>query len=325
MAGDLPFLDSAQHYNSAQSIRKWFNAATVTAGAGRRGGAAITLTGTGIIKTFDSEYTTLYMGGAFKSPASPFKVYNTLSGVSVQMHAIGDGRYYMVGVDPSAPLVQNFGGNDVTPPILGDRWYYLEMKAVCTSTTISVIFRINEQVVLTETYTLYGTVTSHASWASVNIQGLGGGGSSTMCDFYVNNSGFYGDVNIDAIKPNAVGSSSMWTPSPAVANWNDVKEVIADDNTSTVSSLLPNDIDLYGMEDIPTGLVVKATQGLACVKKSDAGTATFKLQYGSGGGAVLSDEFFPSEIDYIYMRDGREIFVTSADVNGIEFGYKRIT
>ena len=129
--------------------------------------------------------------------------------------------------------------------------------------------------------------------------------SSLLDDVYVDVAEFYGDVNIDVIRPNGP-STSGWTPSPAVANWMNVDDITPDGDTSTVASTTVGDLDLYTMEAIPTGLVIKAIQGIASVKKDTAGLAALKLQYGSGGGALLSDEFYPSEGNYIMLRDGRK-------------------
>ena len=74
---DLPFLDSFDHYLSADSPQKWGSGVTIAAGAGRRGTAGAVVEGSGFSKTFDSEYGTLYVGGAFKNPGnSPLRLRN---------------------------------------------------------------------------------------------------------------------------------------------------------------------------------------------------------------------------------------------------------
>src|SRR5207248_1250821 len=112
-------------------------------GIGRRGTQGARVSGTGIARTFNAEYSRLYMGGAFKGPGnSPFRVYNAINGIEVRMQTVGDGRFYMAGQDPTAGLVTAFSGSAVTIPVLGDRWYYLEMMAHVTTSSIDVIFRI---------------------------------------------------------------------------------------------------------------------------------------------------------------------------------------
>jgi hypothetical protein len=54
-----------------------------------------------------------------------------------------------------------------------------------------------------------------------------------------------------------------------------------------------------------------------------AGLAALKLQYGSGGAALFSDEFYPSEAAYIMLRDGRKDILTAGAINALVFGQKR--
>src|ERR1035437_3038911 len=321
---DLPFLDSFDHYLTADSAQKWGTGVNIGAGTGRRGTAGAVVEATGISKTVNGEYGTLYVGGAFKNPGnSPFRLTNALSGIRLEMHCVGDGRFVVAGSDPTDPSwfpVWPFTG--VTPPILADRWYYLEMKAAVTPASYSVVFRINEEVVLTETHALVGTLHSHAAWATFNIQGRGAGLVTNVDDVYVDDAAFFGDVNIDVIRPDGP-VTSIWHPSPAGGNWQNVNDTTPDGDTSVVSSTTVGDLDLYSMEDITPGLTVKAIQGIASVKKDTAGLAALKLQYGSGGGALFSDEFFPSEAAYIMLRDGRKDIVTAADINALVFGQIR--
>jgi hypothetical protein len=294
-------------------------------GGGRRGTNGASVQATGIQKTFNAEYGTLYAGGAFKNPGnSIFNFYNLLSGLNVALAAVGDGRFKLIGSDPTnglwfpPPL-----WTAVTPPLLSNIWYYVEMMATTTGSGITVTVRINEQVVINASCSFVGTVTSHNGWATFNIQGLGGGAATSVDDVYVNQNGFYGDVNIDVIHPNGPGSSTMWIPTPNVANWLDVKDITPDGDATTVSSALVNDLDLYSMEDIPANAIVKAIQGIGSVKKDTAGLASLMLQY-SDVAPLFSSEFYPSETSYIMLRDGRTDILTASAINALVFGPKRI-
>lgn len=323
---ELPFLDSFDHYLTADGVQKWTSGVNILAGGGRRGTAGAIIVSTGIFKTFSDEYSTLYVGGAFKNPGGAlFKFTNALSGVNVALTTIGDGRLYVVGSDPTNgswfPPQLWFG---VTPPLLSDRWYYIEMKAVIGPSTSSVIVRINEEVVILESVTFVGKMSGHAAWATLNIQGRGAGANTNVDDVYVDENEFYGDVNIDVIRPDGAYNTA-WISSPAVANYLNVRDITPDGDATTVSSTAVGDLDLYTMEDIPSNAIVKAIQGIASVKKDTAGLASLRLQYGaSGGGALFSNEFYPSELSYIMLRDGRKDIVTPSAINGMVFGPKRI-
>ena len=323
---DLPFLDSFDHYLTADGSQKWTSGVGILAGGGRRGTNGAIIEDSGISKTFNNEYGTLYVGGAFKNPGnSLIKLSNTLSGIQVALNTVGDGRLKMTGGSTHGDPTNGSWfppdmWNGVTPPILNDRWYYIEMKAESTGSGINVIVRINEEVVITESIVFIGTLYSHSGWATLSIQGQGGGLTTNVDDVYVDADGFYGDVNIDVIHPDGP-SSSMWIPSPAVANWLNVKDIITDGDATVVSSATANDLDLYTMEDIPSNAIVKAIQGIASVKKDTAGLAALKLQYGATGGSPLfSNEFYPSELSYIMLRDGRKDILTAAAINALIFG-----
>jgi hypothetical protein len=319
---DLPFLDSFDHYLTTDSSQKWTSGNfDIGIGTGRRGTNGAQVYGIGIYKTFNYEYSTFYAGAAFKNVGNnQLKFYNAINNINIALTDVGDGRLSLYGTDPT---IGNFSPqlwSGVTPPILSDRWYYIEMMACVTPTTMSAIVRINEEVVITESVTFAGTISSHCGFATFNIGGRGGGYSTNIDDVYVDSDGFYGDVNIDVIRPDGPDTTT-WIPSPAVANYLNVKDMTPDGNATVVSSATINDLDLYTMEDIPTNAIVKAIQGIASVKKDTAGLAALKVQYGATGGSPLfSDEFYPSEISYIMLRDGRKDILTTAAINALVFG-----
>ena len=321
---DLPFLDSFDHYLTVDGYQKWTSGVTILAAGGRRGTNGASVFANGIIKTFNAEYGTLYAGAAFMNPGNAlFKFTNALSGLNVALNTVGDGRLQILGTDPTNPnLFPPPLWPAVTPPILNGRWYYIEMMAAVSMNGITVSVRINEQTVLTATCSFFGTLTTHAAWATFNIQGAGGGGFTNVDDVYVNQTGFYGDVNIGVIRPDGP-SSTMWIPSPTVANYLNVDDITPDGDATTVASATVGDLDLYTMQDIPANAIVKAIQGIASVKKDTAGLASLELQYGSGA-SLFSDEFYPSETSYIMLRDGREDINTASAINALVFGPKRI-
>jgi hypothetical protein len=317
---DLPFLDSFDHYLTVDGSQKWTTGNNIGIGTGRRGTNGAQVSGIGIYKTFNYEYSTFYAGAAFKNVGNGLlRFYNTISNINIVLDAVGDGRLMLSGTDPT---VGNFSPqlwSGVTPPILSDRWYYIEMMACVTPTTMSAIVRINEEVVITESVAFAGTIRSHCGFATFNIGGRGQGVWTDVDDVYVDSDGFYGDVNIDVIRPDGPDVTT-WIPSPAVANYLNVKDITPDGDATVVSSATIDNLDLYTMEDIPSNAIVKAIQGIASVKKDTAGLAALKLQYGESGDPLFSDEFYPSEISYIMLRDGRKDILTTAAINAIVFG-----
>jgi hypothetical protein len=322
---DLPFLDSFDHYLSTDGSQKWTTGGpTIGIGTGRRGTNGALVAGGGLAKTFNNEYSTLYAGAAFKNSGdSPFRFLNAINRINISLPNVGDGRLMLNGSDPT---IGNFSPqlwSGVTPPLLNDRWYYIEMMVSITPTTASAIVRINEEIVITESVAFAGTISSHCGFATINISGRAQGLYTDVDDVYVDSDGFYGDVNIDVIRPDGPDTTT-WIPSPNVANYLNVKDITPDGDATVVSSATVNDLDLYTMEDIPSNAIVKAIQGIASVKKDTAGLAALKVQYGATGGSPLfSDEFYPSEISYIMLRDGRKDILTPAAINALVFGVLR--
>jgi hypothetical protein len=319
----LPFLDSFDHYNSAHSAQKWGSSLVIVPGAGRRGTQAALLDPN--LKTValtPLTLGTLYMGGAYKDPANtPFRVTNLVSGAMAGMQCAGDGRFYMIGIDPTA-LFQSFVGSNATPPILGGRYYYLEFRADITPNNISVEMRINEQLVLSETKVLSSTITvpHGAEWHTFSVQGS----NSFLDDFYVDDTGYFGDIDVLCSRPAARGSSTMWVPSPSGnANWFNVSDVIPDDNVTTVDSNNVGDSDFYDLgATVPGGVKVKATQGLALANAANSGLVAYALQYSVG--PTQSSDFFPVVGSYELARDPRKGLVTlGANLNSMEFGIIR--
>ena len=319
---NVPYLDSVGHYQTPDLLQKWTfsQGVGVLIGGGRRGNNCLNGGNGAISKTFDGEYSTLCCGSASKhnTNGTPLSLSNSISGISCGMRQVGDGRFVMathVGF-----------GTAVSPPILFDRWFYLEMKVVVTPTTISADFWINEKHVLSDGVSWPTPILHHVGWSSFGIGFPGGGDDAQAGDIYVDAVDTpYGDVNIDALHPNGPTSNAAWVPSPTVANWINVSDIYPDGDTTTVASTVVNDLDLYTLEHVPAGIVIRALQGVASVKKDTAGLAALKLQYGSGDGALWSEEIYPSEGAYFMARDGRKdpALLALLAANGMVFGQKR--
>jgi hypothetical protein len=320
---DMPFLDSFDHYLSADMYQKWTNVAgmTISAGNGRRGTNGAAVQGLGGYKTFTSEWGTLYVGAAVNNPGvAIFHMYNQISLIGLSLGTVGDGRLSVTVTDPTGGSPPVFASTFV----LAGGYHYMELSGAVTGSGVTFVANVNEQQVISGSWawTNPSLLTSHVAWATVQIEGQGGGATTYIDDVYVNANGFYGDVNIDVIRPNGPNTSE-WIPNPNVANWNNVKDIDPDYDVTTVSSANVNDLDLYTMETVPGTANIKAIQGVGSVKKDTAGLAALKLQYGSGMSAVFSDEYYPSELVYLMVRDGRTDITNPTVINSLLFGQIR--
>lgn len=136
-------------------------------------------------------------------------------------------------------------------------WYYVEFRAMASTTTSGfAALRVNENLEInlsavrtTTSATAYGKV-----YHDLQIQS---GGTYTLddCVYQAGDAvtSWIGDVIVSAILPNAVGSSSQWTPLGGGNNYVEVDDPSARDGDTTYVATNSNGMkDLYGMQDLPS-------------------------------------------------------------------------
>jgi len=341
MATDLLFLDSFDHYSTAQFLRKW----TVGVGSivpGRTGNGLQIFGGgpektLGIISGATTERDTLYAGMAYNTQAFANWIWqfsNQVNGITTQVNHIGDGRvrFHYAYTGGAAD------GDTISPPLFNtNEWYYVEMKSQVSfsapNLTFNNEFRVNENPVLSETFSLNcGSTTfgSHAKFAQISPGGPGGGFHAIIDDLYVTDSEYLGDIKIAVLYPNAAGASTTWTPNVSMAaNYNMVKEHPPDDDTTVNTASTTGLIDYYNLDDIVgfTG-TIKGAQALWLTKKSDTGTGAIKGLWSAGSGHQ-TPEFFPSNLSYLYLIDPQRssldtgIDWTVGEINSLQLGIQR--
>ena len=336
----LLFVDSCDHYSAAQGQRKWTTfGASIVPGRTNNGitGGALSFPS----KTFNAEYGTLTMGLAYKTPGfanNPVKFTNAVLGPEFWFGHLGDGRMrFHWGV---------FGDGVNSPPttwvMTTNAWHYIEVTCAMTGgppAHIVASARINGAEVLAWDYTHH---TGHAAlkWATVSMEGVGGGLQSIMDDVYVTDGEFLGDIKIGVLYPNAAGDSASWTPTPAGNNWQQVEEHAPDDDATYVSTPTVGAKDLYNLDDIDPAFsgAIKGVQALWLVRKSDEGEGAVKGVWKSGATEVVQasghnylapNGFHPSAVDYLYniQTERKSLFTasdwTAAEVNGCQLGITR--
>ena len=340
----LIFIDSFDHYSASQMARKWSTLGTSTIVAGRTGngmrGGALEFPS----KTFNAEYTTMTMGLAYNTSSranAPIRFLNATNSVEVSLSHVGDGRLqFLFGIGSGTTNVPSPPSTFV---LHANEWYYLEMQAAIVSggppAHLIASARVNEAEILTWDYTAsFGA--AGASFNRINMQGPGAGLTAIIDDLYVTDTEFLGDVRIGVLYPNAVGDSSQWVPNAAGANWQQVEEHPADDDTTYVSTPTVGQKDLYNLDDIDPAFVgtIKGVQALWCVKKSDEGSGAVKGIWKSGSTEIVQSDghnyiapngFFPSAANYLYdIETERKSLFTAADwtkteLNGLQLGITR--
>src|SRR5579871_2828602 len=191
----LLFLDSFDHYSTAQFLRKWtVGSASIVPGRTGNGlqifggGPEKTL---GIISGATTERDTLYAGMAYNTQNFSNWIWqfsNQANGITTEVDHIGDGRvrfHYAFAHGGS-------DGDNISAPLFNtNEWYYVELKSQVSfsapNLTFNNEFRVNENPVLNETFSLNcGSTTfgSHAKFAQISPVRPGGGFHSIIPDLY---------------------------------------------------------------------------------------------------------------------------------------------
>jgi hypothetical protein len=335
----LLYCDSFDHYSHAQMARKW---TTVNGGefVAARTGYGFKFGEASAFKTLNAEYSTLVMGFAFKPDSFgnwPIRFTNAINGVMFNVEHVGDGRLRFTFAAS--------GGNGTSPPstyvLNAGRWYYLEAKAEITAVSpphVLASLRINGAEILAWDYTHGASVAlKFATFMSTGPPGLP---ALTIDDLYVTDGEFLGDIKIGVLYPNAAGDSAAWTSTPAGANWQQVEEHPADDDTSYVSAGSVGLKDLYNLDDIDPAFTgsIKGVQALWLVKKSDEGEGAVKGVWKSGVTEIVQaaghnylapNGFYPSATSYLYdiQTERNSLFTatawTKAELNALQLGITR--
>jgi hypothetical protein len=133
---------------------------------------------------------------------------------------------------------------------------------------------------------------SAANMASLDL--FNDANNLTVDDVYVNdttgsvNTGWWGDVVVTRLIPNAAGDSTQWQiggSSPPASNYQAVDETGPNDGTDYVYETTLNDLDLYNLPSLPSNLTdPKAVRVVIRAQKNDADLAQVSVVSKTGAG-----------------------------------------
>jgi hypothetical protein len=298
----LIFCDSFEHYSGSQMARKWTTSLPTfgsIGGGARTGSQCLSVDGIGAQKTViggsgvSGCYPTITGGCAYQTQSFANAIitfnyvipgFGNTSQVALQHN--GDGRVYTLPNNHTTPA----NGALSTFVMLTNTWYYCEFKVSISGSVMTCEARINEAVVLSDSFTLTGSPTA-PGWTSFSVGGPGGGNHCLIDDVYLTDGEYLGDVRVYALFPASDGDITQWVPSGGGSHYTMVKEhPAADDSTTIVScdSSSVGNIDRYYLDTI-SGFsgTIKGTQACWLIEKSDAGDASVEGEYKSGGGTVI--------------------------------------
>lgn len=320
-------MEGFDHTSNANTTAKGWSTNPNSMVTGRFSGQAARLSNTTVrTKTLPSNYSTIFMGFAFRLGALS-------AGTDFAYLRASTTNELRISVDASNHIsIRNSGGTVVasgTTTISANTWYYLEVKCVIAGASGSVTVQLNGVSEITITTGNFG---------SSNIDNIGFSGASANYDFddiyVIDTTGsaprntFLGDVRIATLMPTSDGAHTDWTPSSGSAHFSLVNETTPDDDTTYVSDATVGHIDTYGFADVDAGATVYGVQVNLYARKDDAATrqiAPVIRQSGSdnvGTTVTLTSSYVAYQ--QIYNQDPTSADWTAANVNADEFGVKTI-
>lgn len=329
------FLDSFDHYATADVLQKWSNASGFSIVTGRTNNGAKWTT---LEKSLTAGDATFILGFAFQ----PQTVAFSNSFVQLGDGGIGAGNIQVTLVALADGSLKLYRGTEGTGTLLGTSAVglitttvqYVELK-VTVGNSGSFEVRVNGATAISAT----GVDTQNQAAAQWTIFGIGlsaFGGSTYVDDLYVNdgtgsiNNNFWGDTRIDVVYPDGDGASSGWTPSTGTAHYSLIDESAPNGDTDYNSTATINAIDEVTIGNTPMpDNTIRSVQALASAKKTDAGAATMALMARQDAVDYVGTTASPGT-SYAYVRQVYErapdTSIWSATIfNAMQFGYKRLS
>jgi hypothetical protein len=341
----LKFIDSFDHYATADINLKWTSTLFATRDTGIHGYGVRGTLSKGML--FGS--TTIIMEAFIKR----------MNSGGASLFGIGDtNSTSQIGCDYS-PLgqieVSRYGSNPATDRIFQSApdlirvgtWYHFAWTVFLHPTAGTLEVRLNGATVCNLTG-IQTTATSLPWSGAVGSFNLGDNGSACIFDDLVvmdnvddgindarlpGGGGFdkfLGPVEIVVKHANGAGLVAEWTPTPTVPNWQNVDDPTPDAD-ATFNGALPTAVgasDLFAMEDLAADEDVVAVQSLVLARKTQEGVAAIaKLTRDGVTTSVGPTLYQPSTYSYMHapeptLPDGSTW--TKARWNAIQYGYRRI-
>lgn len=333
----LIFIDSFDHYQTADISRKWtanaFNSIGTT--AGRRGTQGMLCnSGSATANLTVPAQTTYVMGAAISRPT------NTARGNCFRFME-GATTHVVIACEPGG-FVSAYRGSPTTN-LLGistesrirvNQFVYIEAKVFIHATLGTVEIRVNGEVLLN----LTNQDTDNAG-AVPTINGVQVAGNITFDDLYICdiltalNNDFLGDCEIEAVLPDGAGNATQFTTLVGAAtHWQAVNESPAiDDDTSYVETATNTHLDQFtyaNLSAISGGSTVLGVQ-VVTMARADSGAATMRAvarEGGAdfnGGNVVLGTGWVGAREIWEQNPNGPAAW-TDTTFNGAEFGVEKV-
>lgn len=292
-------------------------------------GKAIDIAQGGSIQKKIAATSQIYVGYAY---------YQVVSGSSGGVVLQGDnGTTSHITVDITSTQVELRSGNNGSViasaafNFVTATWNYIEVMATVAASGGNCQVRLNGVLMINFTGNTMNGGTNTTTDAISLVSNGGFANHGYFDDLYAcdtsgtANNNFLGDVRVQTLVPNGVGSSTQFSPTGSANNWSNVNDL--PDSTSTYnSSATVGNRDTYAMGDVlgSTGTVFGIQDNIHAFK-TDSGSANIKPALKSGASLVYDTTLIltPSNIweAAIHETDPNTgLAWTPAGVNAVEFG-----
>lgn len=288
-----------------------------------------------------SEYKTRPAGSVatmFGGCAVLFTTFNTVTTIPILYFIDGTTEQCSVRLDVSAHITFNRGSTVLATSsntISLNTWYYVEAKATIHNTTGQYEVRVDG----TSTGWIAQSSADKNTRATANNyatgMAIGNPANVRHDDVYFgdttgSNADFLGDVVVYTLYPSSAGNYAQWTPNYG-ANFGNVNEIYPDFDLTFNQSSTANQIDSFGIQNLPIASgIVYAVQETIYAKR-DAGAARSIAPFLRVNGTDSVGTTATLSTSYAMVREVWDVNPedsaawTIADVNETEAGYKLIS
>lgn len=333
----LRFLDGFDHYLATDQARKWTVASSITGidpmyarpGSAGKGCRLSSVNSQHLRKVLDAQGTwivgfAIRFNGSITANKTILTFIDSAGAEQCSLRHNGTGTMTLT----QNGTVRGTAGS----PTAVDTWMYVEVK-VTIGNSGSFTVRVDGSNVINGT----GDTQTHASESTASgfiIATTDLGPSQDIDDVYVcdgtgsSNNDFLGPIRVVTLRPNADGNSSDWTPAGYTDNFANVEDDAGDGDSTFNMSSTPGDIDLFELEDMPSGTVMGVQVNV--LARQDAGAArTVRPVFRIGGVNYTGTSFntggsFGNFMQVYDVSPATSSAWTASEVNGAELGVELV-
>lgn len=307
----LVFMDSFDHYATADITTKWplSQGVTIQAGGGRRGTNSLRCGGdTDFVARLFPPAATWIVGMSVRFASVP-----ALSATPLLDWSDGTTVQAAVRVNALGQVELCRGSSVVlatsTVGLGLDTTYYLEwLLTIHASTGVSTVRIDGVPVVSVSSANTQMTATALATRLRAgNLAVTVGLIPLDLDDLYVctNQTTFLGDCRVDYLPPTGDGTHRAWTPSAGTDHYAMVDDLTPNGDTDYLASITPGDRESHAFPALPSmpNPVIRGVQHCVNARKDDAGTRQLRSLVVSGATTRVGSTVHTLALSYVSYQE----------------------